>query len=34
MGKETAQIEVDEAAKGIFILSIGLKNTESWYVDY
>lgn len=34
MGHESAQIQPEEAAEGIFELAAGKRAAESWYVDY
>lgn len=34
MGKTTSEIEADEAALGIYEMSIGKRKIENWYVNY
>jgi hypothetical protein len=34
MGRATAQIEAEEAAFGIYELSVGKREIKNWYVNY
>jgi NAD(P)-dependent dehydrogenase (short-subunit alcohol dehydrogenase family) len=34
MGKATSEIEAEEAAAGIYEMSVGQRPIENWYVDY